>query len=618
MQCVISRISGSFTAFIWSVSVALAALMSGAVDAASAAEAGKARHGISLFGAPALPEGFAHFPYVNPQAPKGGAVSVASIGTFDSLNRFSIKGNAAEGLGLVHDTLMVSNLDEAGSGYALIAETVSHPADYSSVTFTLRKQARFSDGSSITTEDVAFSLEALRNAHPFYRAYYGDVEKTEILTPHKIRFVFSQTGNRELPVILGQLPVLSKAWWSAEGRGLDKTTLDLPVTSGPYRIANVEPGRSITYQRLTDYWGQGLNVNIGKHNFDTIKYLSFGDDTVAFEALKAGEVHYRREFSSRVWATGYDLPSVKDGHLRRETVALENSHGMQAFVMNTRRAPFNNIHVREAMNWAYDFEWTNKNLFYGQYARTGSFFENSELAATGKPSKAELDLLLPLRDQLPPSVFDAPPANPVTDGSGNIRAHLRKARALLEKAGWTIENGKLQKNGTPMKIEFLLVQPAFERIVGAYIQNLKKLGIDARMRTIDPTQYQNRLTNYDFDIAVYSFAQSLSPGNEQRDFWSSAAADRPGGRNLIGIKNAAIDILVEKLIFAPSRERLVAASRALDRVLRANHYVVPQWHAPHERLAYWQGVAHGDRLPKYALGFPSVWYRTTPHRGPQP
>ena len=602
----------------YSLWVAVFSLTLGAIAPALAEQTPVERHGISLFGAPALPKGFAHFPYVNPQAPKGGTLNVAAIGTFDSVNRFSIKGNPAEGLPLVHDTLMAANLDEAGSGYGLIAQTLSHPADYSSVTFTLRKTARFSDNSPITANDVAYSLDALRQAHPFYRAYYNDVENTEILGPHKIRFVFSQTGNRELPLILGQLPVLSKAWWTTGGRGLDKTTLELPVTSGAYRIAALEPGRSITYQRLADYWGRDLNVNIGMHNFDTIKYLSFGDDTVAFEALKAGEVHYRREYSSRVWATGYDLPSVEKGQLQRETVALENSHGMQAFVMNTRRAPFNNIYVREALNWAFDFEWTNKNLFYGQYARTGSFFENSELAATGKPSAAELELLLPLRDQLPPAVFDAPPANPVTDGSGNIRTHLRKARALLQQAGWTIENGKLQKNGTPMEIEFLLVQPAFERIVGAYIRNLERLGIDARMRTIDPTQYQNRLTNYDFDISVYSFRQSLSPGNEQRDFWSSAAADRPGGRNLIGIKNKAVDILVEKLIFAPSRDRLVAASRALDRVLRANHYVVPQWHAPHERLAYWQGIAHAARLPKYGLGFPSVWYRTAPHIGPQP
>jgi microcin C transport system substrate-binding protein len=615
MQPVISRISGLFAAIFC---LALPLLAASPVIANETAQHNIKRHGISLFGDPALAKGFAHFPYVNPQAPKGGALTIASIGTFDSLNRFSIKGNPAEGLGLVHDALMTPSLDEPSAAYGLIAETVSHPADYSSVTFTLRKTARFSDNSPITANDVAFSLDALRDAHPFYRAYYGDVEKTEILSPHKIRFIFSQTGNRELPLILGQLPVLSKAWWSAEGRGLDKTTLDVPVTSGAYRIAALEPGRSITYQRLADYWARDLNVNIGKHNFDTIKYLSFGDDTVAFEALKAGDVHFRREYSSRVWATGYDLPSVEKGQLQRETVALENSHGMQAFVMNTRRAPFNNIYVREALNWAYDFEWTNKNLFYGQYARTGSFFENSELAATGKPSKAELELLLPLSDQLPPAVFDTPPANPVTDGSGNIRGHLRKARALLQKAGWTIEKGKLQKNGTPMKIEFLLVQPAFERIVGAYIRNLEKLGIDAHMRTIDPTQYQNRLTNYDFDISVYSFRQSLSPGNEQRDFWTSAAADRPGGRNLIGIKNKAVDILVEKLIFAPSRDRLVAASRALDRVLRANHYVVPQWHAPHERLAYWQGIAHGARLPKYGLGFPSVWYRTAPHKGVQP
>ena len=567
------------------------------------------QHGLSLFGQPDLPKGFAHFPYVNPNAPQGGTVRIAAIGSFDNLNQFTIKGNTVTGLGLMHDTLMSASLDEASAAYGLIAEAVKHADDFSSVSFRLNKQARFSDGTPITADDVAFSLTALKKAHPFYRAYYADVVGYDSANTHEITFRFGQTGNRELPMILGQLPILKKAYWNANGRSLADTTLEIPPVSGPYKIAKLEAGRSITYRRRNDYWAKDLNVARGKHNIDDIKYIYFGDDTVAFEALKAQEIDYRSEFSSRIWATGYDTPAVKSGAMVKETVTLENSSGMQGFVFNLRRARFDNIHVREALNWAYDFEWTKKNLFYGQYARTGSFFQGSELAARGAPSAAELKLLEPLRDKLPAKTFAPLFKNPVTDASGNIRQNLRTARALFEKAGWTIQNGKLEKDGEIFTIEFLLVQPAFERIVAPYVKHLAKLGIDAKIRTIDPTQYQNRVTNYDYDAVVMSFGQSLSPGNEQRDYWSSAAADRPGGRNYIGIKNAAVDVLIEKLIFAKSRAALVSATRALDRVLISNHYVMPQWHAPHERLAYWQGLVRPANMPKHGLGFPTIWWK---------
>ena len=573
------------------------------------AQAADWQHGLSLFGRPALAKSFAHFPYVNANAPKGGEVKIAAIGAFDNLNPYTIKGNAAAGLGLMHDTLLTASMDEASAAYGLIAEAVSHPADYSSVSFRLKKQAKFSDGSPITAEDVAFSLTALKKAHPFYRAYYADVVGYEVVNSHQITFRFGQTGNRELPMILGQLPVLKKAYWNANGRSLADTTLEIPPVSGAYRIATLDAGRSVTYQRRDDYWAARLNVAVGKNNIDRITYVYFGDDTVAFEALKAGEVDFRREFSSRIWATGYDTPAVQSGAMVKETVTLENSAGMQGFVFNLRRPRFDDIHVREALNWAYDFEWTKKNLFYGQYARTGSFFQGSELAARGTPSNGELALLTPLRDALPEKTFGPLFANPVTDGSGNIRPHLRKARALLQKAGWDIRDGKLQKDGQVFTIEFLLVQPAFERIVAPYIKNLAKLGIEAKIRTIDPTQYQNRVTNYDYDAIVMSFGQSLSPGNEQRDYWSSAAADRPGGRNYIGIKDAAVDALVEKLIFAASREGLISATRALDRVLISNHYIMPQWYAPHERLAYWKGLKRPEPMPKHGLGFPTIWWK---------
>jgi microcin C transport system substrate-binding protein len=567
------------------------------------------QHGLSLFGQPQLPSGFSHFPYVNKNAPKGGTVRIAAIGSFDNLNQFTIKGSAVSGLGLIHDTLMTGSMDEASAGYGLIAEAVKHAADYSSVSFRLNKNATFSDGSPITADDVAFSLTALKKAHPFYRAYYADVVGYEIANAHEINFRFGQKGNRELPMILGQLPILKKAYWNAEGRSLAETTLEIPPSSGAYKITAVDAGRAITYQRRDDYWAKDLNVNIGKNNIDRVKYVYFGDDTVAFEALKAGEIDFRREFSSRVWATGYNTDAVASGAMVKETVTLENSAGMQGFVFNLRRARFDDINVREALNWAYDFEWTKKNLFYGQYARTGSFFQGSELSAKGAPSADELKLLTPLRDKLPAKTFDPIFENPVTDGSGNIRQNLRKARALFEKSGWMIEGGKLMKNGEVFTIEFLLVQPAFERIVAPYIKNLAKLGIEAKLRTIDPTQYQNRVTNYDYDAVVMSFGQSLSPGNEQRDYWSSAAADRPGGRNYIGIKDAAVDALVEKLIFARSRDELVTATRALDRVLISNHYIMPQWHAPHERLAYWQGLSRPAKMPKYGLGFPTIWWK---------
>ena len=579
------------------------------IGAPQSSHASDWRHGLSLFGAPDMPAGFAHFPYVNPTAPKGGNVKIAAIGAFDNLNQFTIKGSAASGLGLIHDTLLTGSMNEASAAYGLIAEAVAHPEDFSSVSFKLRKTATFSDGSPITAEDVAFSLTALKKAHPFYRAYYRDVVGYDIANPHEITFRFGQTGNRELPSILGQLPILKKAYWNAEGRSLADTTLEIPPGSGAYVIEKIDTGRSITYKRRANYWAKGLNVNVGKHNIERITYVYFGDDTVAFEALKAGEIDFRREFSSRVWATAYDFDAVKTGEMTKETVTLDNPAGMQGFVFNLRRDRFDNIHVREALNWAYDFEWTKKNLFYGQYARTGSFFQGSELAAKGAPSKAELALLEPLRGQVPKTVFAPVFQNPITDGSGNIRKNLRKARALLQKAGWEITDGKLKKDGKPFTIEFLLVQPAFERIVAPYIKNLAKLGIEAKMRTIDPTQYQNRVTNYDYDAIVMSFGQSLSPGNEQRDYWSSAAADRPGGRNYIGIKDKAVDTLVEKLIFAGSRQELITATRALDRVLLANHYVMPQWHSPHERLAYWRGLQRPAPMPKHGLGFPSIWWK---------
>lgn len=571
-----------------------------------------ARHAFSLFDAPKYPADFAHFDYVNPEAPKGGTFRMAAIGSFDNLNPFTIKGQTAAGIMTIYDSLLTASLDEPGTAYGLVAQEVVVADDGLSVRFSLNPKAQFHDGEAITPEDVIWSFNAIRDAHPFYKAYYHDVEKAEQTGPLQVTFYFREAGNRELPLILGQLPILPQHYWTANGRDLSQTTLEAPLGSGPYRVSKITAGRTIILERVENYWGAQLNVNVGRHNFDELRFDYFGDDTVAFEAFKAGELDYREEYSSKNWATGYAAVEPPKGQMIREEIALQNGAGMQAFVLNTRRAPFDDARIREAFNLAYDFEWTNKNLFYGQYARTNSFFEGSELAATGLPSPAELKILEPYRDQLPDQVFTTPFSNPTTDGPSALRKNLRRARSLLTEAGWQLNAGQLEKDGTPLSVEFLLVQPNFERVIAPYIKNLEKLGIAARIRIVDPTQYQNRINIFDFDIIVDSFRQSLSPGNEQRDFWSSAAAQRDGGRNTIGISNPVVDALVDKIIFATSRSALIAATRALDRVLLWGHYVVPQWHAPAHRLAYWPGLSHPDPMPPYGLGVSDLWWRSAP------
>lgn len=566
------------------------------------------RHALSLFGDPKYKPGFPHFDYVNPNAPKRGEVREAAYGSFDSFNPYILKGTPAQGLGLIYDTLTASSLDEPGTQYALLAKSMSHPDDYASVTFTLDERARFHDGVPVKAADVVWSFETLTTNHPFYRAYYADVESVEAISENIVKFTFRKSGNRELPQIVGQLVVLPKHYWTGESKDIQKTTLEPPIGSGPYIIDTFETGRYVTYRRNPDYWAKNLNVSVGKYNFARLRYDYFGDFTVAFEAFKAGELHFRNENNSKNWATGYDIPAVKDGRMTLEMPANGSVQGMQGFIFNTRKNKFKDLKLRQAFNHAYDFEWANNTLFYGQYVRTGSYFDNSELAATGLPSTEELELLTPLKDQLPISVFTQEYKNPENLDPNALRQNLRKAKKLLEEAGWNVTNGKLQKNGQILEVEFLLVQPAFERIVAPFIRNLEKLGITANIRTIDPTQYQNRVMDYDFDIIVHSFGQSLSPGNEQRNYWSAENADRPGGRNLIGIKNPAIDKLVEHIIFAPDRAAQITATRALDRVLLAHHFVVPHWHIPTHRLAYWHNISRPGNLPLYSHGFPNIWW----------
>lgn len=562
-------------------------------------------HGLSLLDVPALARDFAHLPYVNPRAPKGGTVRIAALGSFDSLNPFLIRGNAAEGLGLIYDTLMAENLDEPASVYGLIASHVSAPADLSSATFFLRRAARFHDGEPITAEDVAFSLTMLKTHHPSYQAYYKDVVRAEIVGPHEVRFHFAQPNNRELPFIIAQLPILPQHYWA--DREFNQTTLEPPLGSGPYKIGALNAGRSIAYQRVEEYWARDLNIQRGQHNFDRIQYVYFGDGQIAFEALKGGELDFRYENHSRNWATGYEIDAVRSGALIRKEIAHKQGTGMQGFVLNLRRPQFQDVRVREALNLAFDFEWSNRMLFHGAYIRTDSYFSNSELAARGLPSAAERKLLQPWRAQLPPALFTEIWRNPRAGTPAELRANLRRAAALLRAAGWEVRDGMLQKNGQPFALEFLIFGPAFERIITPYQRNLKRLGIDSSVRQVDASQYQNRLRDYDFDVVIGLFGQSLSPGNEQRDFWSSAAAARKGGRNLIGLADPVVDALVEKLILAKDRAALIVAARALDRVLLWGHYVVPHWHIASFRLAWRRGLTH-QSIPAYAHGFPAIWW----------
>ncbi len=581
--------------------------------AAASAEAGEKLNGVSLIGTPKYGADFKHFGYVNPNAPKGGSVRLSATGTFDTLNIIPYKGNKAAGLGLIYDQLMASSLDEPSTEYAHLSEWVSYPADYSSVTYKLRKEARWHDGEPVTPEDVIFSLNVLKANNAQYAFYYKNVTKAEKTGDNEVTFYFDQKNNRELPQIVGQLVILPKHFYQEGGaRDPSKTSLNMPLGSGPYRIKSFEAGRYIAYERVKDYWGANLPVEVGQNNLDEIRYDYFGDRQVAFEAFKAGKVDYFNENSAKNWATGYNFPAAKAGKvITRGDIRLKNPEPMQAFVMNTRRAKFADPRVRHAFSLMFNFEWMNKTLFYGQYERVSSFFENTELAAQGLPKGKELEILDSVRNEVPPEVFTKEYKNPVNDSNSLVDRHnWREAARLLREAGWEVKNDTLvnAKTGERMNVEFLLVQPDFVRIVTPYKQALEKLGIKVSIRVVDAAQYQARVNDFDFDIITDSFAQSESPGNEQRDFWGSQAADRPGSRNTIGIKNPAVDKLIDRIIFSKDREDLVAACHALDRLLLWNYYVVPQFFAPNERIAYWNKYSHPEPLPSRDIGFPTVWW----------
>ncbi len=568
----------------------------------------KPQHGIAMHGDLKYGPDFKHFDYVNPNAPKGGQIRLGAIGGFDSLNPFIVKGNAAGGASFVYDTLLTSSADEAFSEYGLLAETVRTPEDRSWVEFKLRDEARWHDGKPITADDVIYSFNILvEKGAPFYRFYYGSVERAVKLGPKTVRFDFKPGENRELPLILGQLTVLPKHYW--ETREFDSTTLEPPLGSGPYRVKSVEANRNIVLERVKDYWGKDLPVNVGTNNFDVIEFEYYRDAQVAIEAFTGGRFDFRRENSSKAWATAYDVPAVKKGLIKLEKFDHDRPTGMQGFAYNLRRDIFKDPKVREALAYAFDFEWSNKNLFYGQYTRTRSYFENSELAATGLPSEAELKLLEPYRGQIPDEVFTKEYNPPKTDGSGNIRSNLRTGSKMLRDAGWVIKDGVRvnEKTGKKLEFEVLLVSPLFERVVLPFAKNLEKLGVAARVRTVDTAQYQRRTDTFDYDMIIGSWGQSLSPGNEQRDFWSSDAADREGSRNATGIKNKVVDELIEKLIAAPDRDALIAACRALDRVLQWQYLVIPQFHIGYDRIAYWDKFGQPKVTPTRGTNFMTWW-----------
>ena len=567
-------------------------------------------HAISMHGDVKYGPGFKHFEYANPNAAKGGDVKLAAIGTFDNLNPFILKGRAGAGIAQTFDTLTVNSADEPFSEYGQIAESIETPADRSWVAFTLRPEAKFHDGSPVTVEDVIWTFEALKTkGHPFYRSYYKQVAKAEKVGDRKVRFAFDKGDNRELPLIVGQMPVLSKAYF--QKHEFEKTTLEAPLGNGAYRVEAVDPGRSITYRRVKDYWGAKLPVNVGRENFDTIRYDYYRDVTVVLEAFKAGQYDFRQENVSKNWATGYTGPAVAQGLIKKEEIKNEVPTGMQAYVFNERRPIFQDRRVRQALGYAFDFEWTNKNLFYGAYTRTKSYFSNSELASRGLPTPDELKVLEPFRGKVPDEVFTKDYEPPKTDGSGNIRDGIREALALLSAAGWTIKGQQLvNQRGQPMEFEILLNEPTWERISLPFAKNLERLGIKARVRTVDPAQYEKRAQDFDFDMTVVVWGESLSPGNEQRDFWHSATADVPGSRNYAGIKDPSVDKLVDLVIAAPDRPGLVARTRALDRVLLWAYHVIPHWHIQAYRVAYWDKFSRPAVAPKYSLGFDSWWVDT--------
>lgn len=568
-------------------------------------------HGLSAFGELKYPDGFQHFDYVNPDAPKGGRLSMigtASLPTFDSLNGYILKGDQAQGLEYIYDSLMVRADDEPDAVYGLIAETAELADDRKSVVFKLRPEAKFANGTPVTAADVVFSFEKLKEkGHPVYRFGLNDVSKAEALDPLTVRYEFDGERLRDLPLFVATLPVLPRAFY--DKNPFDETWLVKPLGSGPYEVADFKAGTFIVYKRRADYWGRYLPVNRGRFNFDELRYEYYRDRTAELQNLLNGTFDLREEFTSVDWATAYNVPAVKDGRIQRLTLPNKEPSGAQGFMINTRRDKFKDKRVRKALDYAFNFEWSNRNLFYELYHRTASYFENSDMKASGKPSPEELALLEPFRDQLDPSVFEEAYIPPVSSGQGQDRRLLREANRLLTEAGWTLKDGKrVDASGRQLDIEFLLFSPSFERIINPYIENLRLLGIEGRIRLVDSAQYERRRKSFDFDITTTRYVLRLTPGVEMKNYWGSSTRDVEGSLNLPGIADPVIDALIDKALAATTRQELLTATRAIDRILRAGHYWVPQWSKASHNVAAWNKFSWPDTKPDYNRGIIETWW----------
>ena len=595
--------------FVQGSAVAVASSLAPLTALIGPAAAQEAAHGLSLFGDLKYGPDFPHFDYVSPNAPKGGRLHLATVDTFSTLNPFTLKGVSAAGAGLPFESLLEGSADEADAAYGLIAESVVLAPDRRSVRFHLRPEARWHDGTPITARDVAFSYEILTTeGHPAYANNLAGVDRVETTGDHDVTFHLADPDNRKLPLIAGGLSIVSEAYY--RDRAFGETTMEPPLGSGAYRVAKVDPGRSVTYERVPDYWGAGLPLNVGRYNFDTIVYDYYRDRTVLVEALKAGEYDFHEEYTSKVWATQYDIPAVEQGWLVKDVLKDNTPSGVQAFFFNTRLPRFQDRRVREALAYAFDFEWLNKNQFYGLYDRMASYFENSELAARDLPSEAELALLEPHRGAVPEEVFTKAFVPPATDGSGNNRGNLRAARSLLKEAGWVTKEGALVngETGEPMTVEFLYFEPTFERIYAAFGRSLERLGVGVNLRLVDGAQYEERLKTHDFDITTIRFVFNLSPGAELNSYFASSTVDQVGSFNIPGIKDPVVDALIGEVAAATDRPSLIAAARALDRVLLWGHYMIPQWYKGAHHLVYWNKFDRPALKPRYARGVFDTWW----------
>lgn len=582
-----------------------------AMDAeAVVSEAAYTGHALALHGDPKYGDTYTHFSYTNPDAPKGGDITMGALGSFDNLNPYILRGLPAAGSDMLYVSLMEKSLDEPMTQYGHLAKTITIPEDRSWVQFDLHDHAVWHDGKPMTAEDVVWTFNILiKEGQPMYRSYYAAVEKAVAIDAHTVRFDFKEKNNRELPLIVGDLPVLPKHYWTAKGRSFSKTTLTPPLGGGPYKFKSVEQGRRVVYERVQDWWGEALPINNGRHNFDTITYDYYRDPGVAFQAFLAGKIDFRQENVAKNWEQGYNHPAVRRGSIRKEDWQHSLPTGMQAFFMNARRDVFKDPKVREALAYLFDFEWSNKQFAFGSYVRSHSYFSNSEFSASTKISKEEEALLEPYRDQLPERVFSAVYHPPKTSGNGDIRRNMRQALILLREAGWDLDKGILRdKNGKAFEFEIMNDSPMFDRWLLPFVSNLAKVGIKARIREVDAAQYQNRMNSFDYDMIIKLIPQSLTPGNEQASFWSSEMADIEGSYNLAGIKNPVIDALLPNIIRAQTREDLTVAVRALDRVLQWHFYTIPQWYIDTFRVAYWDRLQHPAEQPPYGLPVLQTWW----------